>query len=100
MLIQETFVNRDQNAIVGESDPYEPYTDNVGRLFRACQREHGRCISKMFADGPEEPKQVGGVFEKRQKYSDCQDTYLAETWVTLYKSYEKKTVVEYEHIKF
>ena len=100
MLVQETFVNRTRNAIVGESEPYEPYTDNTGRLFRAYQREHGRCISKMYADGPTEPIQVGWVFLKRQKYDDCNETYLSETWVTLYESYEKKTVVEYTHHKF
>ena len=100
MLIQETHVNRTQNAIVGETEPYEPYTQDTGRLFKACQREHGRCTGKMYVDGPTEPKQVGWVFEKRQRYQDCNETYLAETWVTLYTSYEKKTVVEYTHHDF
>ena len=98
MLIQETFVDRDQNAIYGETDPYESFTDNVGRLFRNFQKEYGRCISKLYVDRKDGAAAIGWVFEKRAQYTDSSDTYLQETWVTLYERYEKRTVVDYEHV--
>ena len=85
MLIQETWVNKTENHICGESEPYEPYTDNIGKLFLNLQREYGRCISKMHIDTPEGVKNIGWVFEKKTKYTDCDQTYLQETWVTLHK---------------
>lgn len=101
MLIQETFVDRTQNCIYGETEPYEPFTEDTGRLFRSLQQEYGRCSSKMYVDLKDGgSKQVGWVFEKRARYTDCNETYLQETWVTVYQSYEKRTVVEAEYHDF
>jgi len=38
---------------------------------------------------------VGWVFQKRVKFSDCNETFLQETWVTLHKS--KPTVKTTHH---
>jgi hypothetical protein len=98
MLVQETYIDKSHGCIYGETEPYEPYTDDVGRLFRDFQREYGRCTSKVYIDRKDgSTASVGWVFVKRAKYQDCTDTYLQETWVTLYKSYEKKTVVDAEY---
>ena len=101
MLIQEVFVNRSEDCIFGESDSYETWTDNVGELFRSLQREYGRCTGKQyteFKDGTD--KQTGWVFVQRRKYQDCNDTYLQETWVTVYARYKEKTVIDCEYHEF
>ena len=40
-------------SAVSETEPYEPYTDNKGRLFRECQKEYGRCVSSVYMDTAE-----------------------------------------------
>ena len=77
----------------GESGVYETFTDNVGRLFLAFQREHGRCLGNVYIDNADgEARKVGWVFEKRRKYSDCNETFIAQTWVTLHDSMPVKTI--------
>jgi len=68
MLIQETFTNETDGYNFGESEPYEPYTDDIGKLFKSFQREYGRCTSKMYVDTPEGTKAIGWVFTKRMQY--------------------------------
>ena len=85
--IMETWVNSTQGHIVGNTEFYKPYTDNMKRLFRSLQREYGRCISKMYIDILEQPERIrktqsiGYVFQKKVKYTDCKDYYLQETWI-------------------
>ena len=81
--IKETWVNRTKNYIVGETEYYESFTDNVGQLFRSLQKEFGRCTSKVYIDLPNEVNPVGWVFVKMVKYDDTDDYYLQETWVTV-----------------
>jgi len=76
----------------GESGVYETWTDNIGKLFLGYQREHGRCMGHVYVDQIDKPVKVGWVFRKRRKFSDCNETYLAETWVTLYSTMPERTV--------
>lgn len=86
LFIQETYVNRTEDYIFGQTDVEKAWTDDVGKLFRSLQREYGRCIGHVHVDTTDETvRTVGWVFEKRMKYEDSNETYLQETWVTLYK---------------
>ncbi len=96
MLIKEIWINKTENCINGDSDFYEPFTDDIGKLFKSCQREHGRCVSGIFIDTKNNGTiKIGWVFEKRQKYTDCDETYLAETWIELHK--DRPTVTTKKH---
>ena len=77
--VKEHYTNKTEGYHHGETDWYEAFTDDRGELFRALQKDHGRCIGKVR----EEPdgKAVGWVFEKKRKYTDCDKYYIAETWV-------------------
>jgi hypothetical protein len=92
MLIEEVWINKSKNWNIGNSGQYEPFTDDLGMLYRHLQKEYGRCISKIYIDTKDGAKPVGWVFEKKVRYSDCDDTYLQEAWVTLYES--KPTVIQ------
>lgn len=95
MRISEVYVNATEGYQVGESGPYEPFTDHRGQLFRALQREHGRCVSRLYIDRrvpavPDDPtatayrltaEPIGWVFEKRATYTDTGEPYTHETWV-------------------
>lgn len=71
MRIQETFVNQTEDCIFGESEPYEPYTDNTGKLFLNLQKEYGRCRSAMYIDKSDGSIiKCGWVFEKKMQYED------------------------------
>lgn len=47
LLVKETFVNETKGWIFNESGFYPPYTEEVKELFRAMQKEYGRCISRV-----------------------------------------------------
>lgn len=98
MLLQETFVNETKGYIFSVGDAYEPWTDNIGRLFRDMQKEYGRCVSKQYIEQPDgTSKATGWVFSKRMTYDDChrgwsssyihkhtEDCYYTrEVWVTV-----------------
>lgn len=92
MLAQESWVNNTENYRCGDSGYYEPFTDNLKILFRNYQREYGRCISKIYIDTPEGAKAIGWVFRKRAKYTDCNEHYILETWITLHEAQPEKSV--------
>jgi hypothetical protein len=80
----------------------------VGDIFRCSQREHGRCVGKVYVDNPESDLQgdaggtaiqCGWIFVKRMKYDDCNETYLMETWVTLLDRDETQRIREYHEIR-
>lgn len=82
--IREYWVNATMDRICGDSGKYETRFDSRRELFRFCQKEYGRCTSKMYIDHALYGTLcVGWVFEKRKRYEDCPETFLAETWVEL-----------------
>jgi hypothetical protein len=88
--IQESFVNATEGYRYGDSDWQEPYTDDLGEIYRNARREYGRCTSRVYVDvagGP--PRAIGWVFTKRVEYDDAhrisdkaKRAYLREVWVT------------------
>jgi hypothetical protein len=84
-----TYIDADQGAIFGEDpEPQETWTDNIGKLFRDCMQEYGRCTSKVYIDTKHGTDAIGWVFLGRQQYDDSKDTYLREVWVTLFEDCE------------
>lgn len=79
--VRETFVSQKNNMILGENPWYESYCETRAEQFRACQREYGRCISKMYRDDEFASLPVGWVFEKKEQYDDCDEYYIREVWV-------------------
>jgi len=107
IFIQEEYVDvsdSEHQYSTGTSEVYETtYTTNeVGDLYRALQKEHGRCVSKVYIDRKNgEPRAIGWVFRKRERRDHCyksSDTYLLETWVTLYSGKPITTVTYTEPI--
>lgn len=95
MWVHETYVNETQGYSFGDSDWYESWTDDIGKLFRSMQKEYGRCISKVFRDRPyrfDHPDgeiQIGWAFMKTMTYEDARppykerDYYVRTVWVEL-----------------
>ena len=89
ILIQTEFVNETRGHRMGDDGVFESWCETVGEAFTAMQSEYGRCVSKVYVgDG----LHIGWVFEKLQKYTDCDETYLMQTWVTLHKSKPVKSI--------
>jgi hypothetical protein len=96
MLISETFVNLDREVRYSEVPPYEPFTDDLGELYRSLRAEYGRCTGHVYIDRADaQPLAVGWVFVKRVPYDDCNKTYLREVWITCYQTIETTTKREY-----
>ena len=86
MFMQETYVNETENAQFGESDVFEAFTDDIGKLFRDLQREYGRCASSIYRDTTNGTERIGWVFESVQRYERSEETNKRAVWVTLYDS--------------
>ena len=91
--IQESFVciEADGEKSLGESDWYEPFTDELGILFASLRREYGGCTSNVYQDTPDgDPDPIGWVFEKKVEYEDADRAglqgrdrfYTRQVWVT------------------
>ena len=100
--VDETWINASENYFMGSSDAYVTRYTDIEELFQAEQREYGRCVGKAIADYKDETsKQVGWVFQKRNRYDDSEETYLQETIVEVYT--EKpvvETIVHCKHYEF
>lgn len=84
---QAEYVNATEGHRYGDEPITETFTDDIGELYRRCAEEYGRCISKVYIDLPDAPATpIGWVFVKRVEYDDyhSRETYLRETWVTVY----------------
>ena len=80
MYIRETYVNKTEGYQWGDSDWYETFTDNLGKLFHSLKKEYGNA-SNMYRDNDGPPKKVGWVFTGRTQYEDTGESYLREVWV-------------------
>jgi len=90
MLIRETWVNKTEGYITGNTELYKPFTDDIKELLQTLRKEYGECISKIFVDP--DAKQIGWVFEKKVKYDDCNETFLMQTGVELHEKKPDHTV--------
>jgi hypothetical protein len=110
LMVRETYVNKSENHLIGDSDWYEPFTEDLGELFRAFRKEYGGCTGRMFADGPlpgepftafgvtvprrYEVVWCGWIFSRREHFEDARplpgtngrkfaetDYYTREVWV-------------------
>ena len=87
LLINETwFEKKDNNTYhtIGDSEVYESRFETPGEVYRYALKEYGRCIGKVYVDEAGRRLHIGWAFQKRRKYDDCAETYLAETWVTIH----------------
>lgn len=67
--------------------------ENKGDLYRSCLKEYGRCTGKLYIDDSnDKPKQIGWCFSKREKYSDSNESFLMETFISIHKDYPVTTV--------
>ncbi len=100
MLIQEEYtVTLDNGKSYGSGDSglYEPFTDNVKRLFNAMQREYGPCRSSIYVDTPTGTQKVGWYFEKRKRFDDCNECAQFGTWVTFHDAEPTVTRTPHYH---
>lgn len=94
---QENWHDRTRSIATGSSDVYETFSDDPGELFRAFQRQYGRCVSSVYVEKDGTSRRIGWVFQKRARYTDTKESYLMETWVTLHV---KEPVTTVEHFPF
>ena len=92
IFVQEDYVNATEGYRMGDSDPQESRFDNPGDLFHFCQKEYGRCIGRVYIDTPSGVKTIGWVFQKREKYTDCNEHYLQEAWITMHSAPPERSI--------
>ena len=86
-------VNADKGYQFGDPDPFESDCYTKGEVYNEVSREYGRCMSKMYLDQKDgKAREIGWVFEKREQYTDCDETFLCETWVTVLSGKPVKTI--------
>ena len=81
----------DRRIHFGDTGVVESAYEDIGKLFRELQREHGRCTGKVFIDTKAGDRQhIGWVFEKKDEYTDTHESFIHETWITVHE--DKPTV--------
>lgn len=70
---------------LGSQDPNETKFDNAGDLYRACQKEFGRCTGFVYVGDPykHEGKKIGWIFIKR---APNDEPGVQETWVSVFST--------------
>lgn len=85
LLMNEAWVNRTENHQLGESGIYETYFTNISQAYAECIKSYGRCVGKIYVDSPEKKAMhIGWVFRKREKYEDCNEYFVKETWCSFH----------------
>jgi hypothetical protein len=100
MLVSIDYVDAEKGIRLGSEPIHEPFTDNLGELYRFGLREFGRCTGHVYIG---EGIPVGWVFVKLVEFDDAdschlrgRDRYfLRESWVTLHA--EPISVTRTEH---
>ena len=103
LIVSHATENVDEGYLYCDTERYESYAETWGEAFRAAREEFGRCVGKIYRDRNICPGRtsaefvfgncppviktdiVGWIFEKRMKYSDTNETYLARTWFEVHK---------------
>lgn len=89
IIAEFNYVNKTKGYRIGDDSPQETRFETTGELFKFCQKEFGRCVSKQYiGDG----QQIGWVFEKNVRYTDCNEYYLQETWVSIHEALPERTI--------
>ena len=85
--VSEGHVNASEGYHLSDDiDCDDPYMGTTGEVYRFGSREYGRCESKVYVDCRVHAQHhVGWVFLQNAQYEDTGETYLHETWVTLYE---------------
>ena len=98
LYIKETIVNQTGGCIIYTSDrATKSNTHDILVLFRDLQKEYGRCRSKIYKDNNDGEYQTGWVFEKKMQYSDCDEHYIQETWISVYTAPDTVKVTEHPY---
>ena len=82
-------VNLDRHCGFGQEGPWPcERPSSLGDLYRMLVKEYGRCTGHVYVDKYDgKTQKVGWVFVKREKYDDVDETFLCETWVTVYRAH-------------
>lgn len=82
--IRLKFRNATMNHRSGSDEIMESRFSKRKDLFRSCQKEYGKCVSKIYVDLDDTRHAVGWVFEKKMQYDDSKEFFQAETWVEVF----------------
>lgn len=88
-----TQVNKNENCIINEIEPYETMYSRKEDLYEACKLWFGKPVGEVYVEINGKEKSVGWVFEKSEKYEDTQKPYICENWITTYKKQPIKKVI-------
>lgn len=109
--IEQAGQENEKGAILGIGEPYQTAYAKVGDLYRACLKQHGRCLGYMMVDVDNISHRVGWTFRRRPTVEEMYGhSYgrekqrvpphtLLETWVEVFRSPPKQVWVPGVHAK-
>ena len=87
LYIRVSIVNRTKGYRFYDGEFERTHYDTPSEVYKSMQEKYGRCTGYVYVDTPEgEAQRIGWVFVKRERYDDCDETFLQETWVSVASS--------------
>jgi len=103
IFVKEEYLNATEGYWCGDSGVQESRfeDDEVGKLFKSCQKEFGKCAGKVYVEkNGGRSAHVGWLFQKACRYTDTGQKYILEVWITMHtKEPKKKTKYFYKEVK-
>lgn len=98
--IRVSRVDKNTDSIYDRTDPHETRFDSLKLLFAELQKTYGRCGGKTYIDTPDGgAQQVGWWFERKEKYTDCDEYFISVTWVSV-MTRAPKVITKYFYYDF
>ncbi len=81
---QEQWINATEGYSFGDSGVYETFTDSIENCLEVVNMNTEGVCSMTWRLKTKNPERIGWIFEKKRKYTDTNEEYLCETWVSLH----------------
>lgn len=96
MLVKFTYMDATQNVITADL-PVQPVAEHFevpADIYRLMLSDGYRCVGKVYIG---EAVPIGYVFERREKYVDTEETFIAHVWVEFHAK-EPENNIKYHYL--
>lgn len=100
LYVQLTYINDTNRYINHVDDIQESEAKNLSDLYKLVKKRFKGRISKMYRDDSNKKTiHTGYIVTRKQKYKNCNETYIESIWIELLEQVKvQRLVTEYKPI--